>query len=122
MLYAVPPSNSAGPAVLLAALVGFLSTFRLGADREVLLKTGHGCGLNFCCGFFLRRTRRTVCWTNRTGTSGALPLNVFLVPLLVLAALQYAMSTIATAWFLSFDAGKFTLFPTRRNDCLDAYY
>ena len=44
---------------------------------------------------------------------GALPLNVFLVPLLVLAALQYAMSTIATAWFLSFDAGKFTLVPTQ---------
>jgi diguanylate cyclase (GGDEF)-like protein/putative nucleotidyltransferase with HDIG domain len=39
-------------------------------------------------------------------------LNVFLIPLLVVAALQYALSTIATAWFISFEAGKFTLIPT----------
>ena len=40
MLYAVPPSNSAGPAVVLAALVGFFSNYRLAARREVMLKTG----------------------------------------------------------------------------------
>src|SRR5690348_16886370 len=32
MLYAVPPSNSAGPAVLLAALVGFVSTYKLATN------------------------------------------------------------------------------------------
>ena len=40
MLYAVPPSNTAGPAVLLAALVAFVSTYRIATNREVLLKTG----------------------------------------------------------------------------------
>jgi hypothetical protein len=37
---------------------------------------------------------------------------VFLISLLLVAALQYALSTIATAWFLSFEAGKFTFIPT----------
>src|SRR5215212_1983023 len=40
MLYAVPPSNTAGPAVLLAALVAFVSTYRIARHREVLLKIG----------------------------------------------------------------------------------
>src|SRR6185295_18946907 len=40
MLYAVPPSNTAGPAVLLAALVAFVSTYRISTNREVVLKTG----------------------------------------------------------------------------------
>ena len=40
MLYAVPPSNATGPAVLLAALVAFVSTYRIATNREVLVKTG----------------------------------------------------------------------------------
>ena len=40
MLYAMPPSNTAGPAVLLAALVAFVSTYRIAKNREVVLKTG----------------------------------------------------------------------------------
>src|SRR5829696_7235127 len=40
MLYAVSPSNTTGPAVLLAALVAFVSTYRIATNREVVLKTG----------------------------------------------------------------------------------
>src|SRR4051812_20438638 len=36
MLYAIPPVDSVGPAVLLAAIVGFVSTYRLTTQREVL--------------------------------------------------------------------------------------
>src|SRR4051812_35753743 len=32
MLYAVPPSNTAGPAVLLAAIVALVSTFRIATN------------------------------------------------------------------------------------------
>ncbi len=66
MLYAVPPSNSAGPAVALAALVGFFSNYRLAARREVVLKTGMACALHFCRRIFLWTTRRLVCWWRRT--------------------------------------------------------
>jgi hypothetical protein len=40
MLYAVPPSNTTGPAVLLAALVAFVSTNSRSTNREIELKTG----------------------------------------------------------------------------------
>lgn len=113
MLYAVPPSNSAGPAVVLAALVGFFSTYRLATLREVLLKTGMAVVSTFVAASFYGALVDLFAGETNVATQGALPLNVFLVPLLVLAALQYAMSTIATAWFLSFDAGKFMLVPTQ---------
>ena len=113
MLYAVPPSNSAGPAVVLAALVGFFSNYRLAAPREVLLKIGMAVVSTFVAASFYGALVDLFASEGDLATQGALPINVFLVPLLVLAALQYAMSTIATAWFLSFDAGKFTLVPTQ---------
>lgn len=113
MLYAVPPSNSAGPAVVLAALVGFFSNYRLAASREVMLKTGMAVVSTFVAASFYGPLVELFARESELPAQGALPLNVFLVPLLVLAALQYAMSTIATAWFLSFDAGKFTLVPTQ---------
>lgn len=113
MLYAVPPSNSAGPAVLLAALVGFFSTYRLAARREVLLRIGMAVISTFVAASFYGALVELFAAKGELTAHAPLPINVFLVPLLVLAALQYAMSTIATAWFLSFNAGKFMLVPTQ---------
>ena len=84
MLYAVPPSNSAGPAVLLAALVGFFSTYRLAARREVLLKTGMAVVSTFVAASFYGALVRLFAGEPDLPAQGALPLNVFLVPLLVL--------------------------------------
>src|ERR1700752_2710019 len=112
MLYAVPPSNTTGPAVLMAALVSFVSTYRLATNREVLLKTGMAVVSTFVAASFYGALINFFAGQNDVPTQGALPLNVFLIPLLVLAALQYALSTISTAWFISFEAGKFTLVPT----------
>ena len=112
MLYAVPPSNSAGPAVLLAAVVGVVSTYGKATTRDVLLKTGMMVVSTFVAASFYGALVDLFAGEGEAATQGALPLNVFLVPLLVLAALQYALSTIATAWFLSFDKGKFMLVPT----------
>src|SRR6185369_16918939 len=112
MLYAVPPSNTAGPAVLLAALVAFVSTFHIATNREVVLKTGMAVVSTFVAASLYGALIDLFAGRSELPTEGALPLNVFLIPLLVVAALQYALSTIATAWFLSFEAGKFTLIPT----------
>src|ERR1044071_3958955 len=112
MLYAVPPSNATGPAVLLAALVAFVSTYRIATNREVLLKTGMAVVSTFVAASFYGALIELLAEPTDLPSPGSLPLNVFLIPLLVLAALQYALSTIATAWFISFEAGKFTLVPT----------
>jgi diguanylate cyclase (GGDEF)-like protein/putative nucleotidyltransferase with HDIG domain len=112
MLYAVPPSNTAGPAVLLAALVAFVSTFRIATNREVVLKMGMAIVSTFIAASLYGALIDLFAGQSELPAQGALPLNVFLIPLLVVAALQYALSTITTAWFISFEAGKFTLVPT----------
>ena len=112
MLYAVPPSNATGPAVLLAALVALVSTYRIATNREVLLKTGMAVVSTFIAASFYGALITLFAGQIDGPIQGALPLNVFLIPLLVLATLQYALSTIATAWCISFEAGKFTLIPT----------
>jgi diguanylate cyclase (GGDEF)-like protein/putative nucleotidyltransferase with HDIG domain len=112
MLYAVPPSDTAGPAVLLGAIVAFVSTFRIATNREVVLKTGMAVVSTFIAASLYGALIDLFAGQSELPAQGALPLNVFLIPLLVVAALQYALSTIATAWFISFEAGKFTLIPT----------
>jgi diguanylate cyclase (GGDEF)-like protein/putative nucleotidyltransferase with HDIG domain len=112
MLYAVPPSDTAGPAVLLAALVAFVSTYRIATNREVVLKIGMAIVSTFIAASLYGALIDLFAGQSELPTQGALPLNVFLLPLLVVAALQYALSTIATAWFISFEAGKFTFIPT----------
>ncbi|HEX6718200.1 MAG TPA: diguanylate cyclase [Pyrinomonadaceae bacterium] len=112
MLYAVPPSNTAGPAVLLAALVAFVSTYRIATNREVLLKTGMAVVSTFVAASLYGALIELLAEPTDLPSPGSLPLTIFFIPLLVLAALQYALSTIATAWFISFEAGKFTLVPT----------
>jgi diguanylate cyclase (GGDEF)-like protein/putative nucleotidyltransferase with HDIG domain len=112
MLYAVPPSNTAGPAVLLAALVAFVSTYRRSTKREVVLKTGMAVVSTFIAASLYGELIDLFAGQSELPAQGALPLSVFLIPLLVVAALQYALSTIATAWFISFEAGKFTFIPT----------
>ena len=112
MLYAVPPSNTAGPAVLLTAVVAFVSTYRIATNREVVLKTGMAVVSTFIAASLYGALIDLFAGQSELPVQGALPLNVYLIPLLVVAALQYALSTIATAWFISFEAGKFTLIPT----------
>jgi diguanylate cyclase (GGDEF)-like protein/putative nucleotidyltransferase with HDIG domain len=113
MLYAVPPSNSTAPAVLLAALVGFVSTYRIATNREVVLKTAMAVVSTFVAASLYGALVDLFAGQSELTAQGAFSLNVVLLPLLVLAALQYALSTIVTAWFLSFDAGKLTLVPTQ---------
>jgi diguanylate cyclase (GGDEF)-like protein/putative nucleotidyltransferase with HDIG domain len=113
MLYAVPPSNTAGPAVLLAAVVAFVSTYRIATNREVVLKTGMAMVSTFIAASLYGALIGLFSGESELPAQGALPLlNVFLIPLLVVAALQYALSTIATAWFISFEDGNFTFVPT----------
>ena len=115
MLYAVPPADTVGPAVILAALVGFTSTYRLTHRRVMIFTTGMAIISTFVAAslygwlvdFFAGDTQPIL---DRT-----LSLDVFLVPVFALAALQYTLSTVVTAWFVSIDAGRFRLLPSKES-------
>jgi diguanylate cyclase (GGDEF)-like protein/putative nucleotidyltransferase with HDIG domain len=112
MLYAIPPANTVGPAVLLAAIVGFVSTYRLTNRREIIFTTGMAVISTFVAASFYSLLVGMFAGHFDLATDPNLPVNVLLVPLFTLAALQYALNTIATAWFLSIDAGKLKLIPS----------
>lgn len=112
ILYAGPPLNAPGPAVLLAALVGFLSTYRLATRREIIFTTAMAIISTFVAASLYGLLVNFFAGTVDPGLDNAVPLNTLLVPLFTLAFLQYSLTTVATTWFLSFDAGKFRLIPS----------
>ncbi len=109
MVYAIPPADTAGPATLLAAIVGLTSTYGLVSRRETILTTVIAVISTFmaasCYGFLVR----VFADNPNISLNDGLTLNVFLVPVFVLAVLQYFLSTLATASFLSIDSGNAVL-------------
>ena len=105
MIYAAPPANAAGPAVLLAALVGFVSTYGITTNRQVVLKMGMAVISTSIAASFYGALVDFFSGEREFVADNTLPLDTFLIPVLVLAALQYALSTVVTSWFLSFEAG-----------------
>src|SRR4029078_9570614 len=111
ILYAAPPTSLIGPPLLLAAFVGFASTYGLSTRREMIVTIGisvistfvaassYGILIDFFDGQSLL-------------PASSLPLSVVLVPLFALAILQYLLNTIGTTWFLALDNGKFKLMPS----------
>ncbi|HET9527871.1 MAG TPA: diguanylate cyclase [Pyrinomonadaceae bacterium] len=105
MIYAAPSANAAGPAVLLAALVGFVSTYGITTNRQVVLKMGMAVISTSIAASFYGALVDFFSGEREFVADNTLPLDTFLIPVLVLAALQYALSTVVTSWFLSFEAG-----------------
>src|SRR6185503_20163813 len=89
ILYAAPPATTAGPATLLAAIVAFVSTYGLVSRRESIATTAIAVISTFvsasCYGFLVNLFADQLSVTE----GAAVPINVLLVPLCVLAILQY---------------------------------
>ncbi len=115
ILYAVPPADTAGPATLLAAIVGLVSTYGLASRKESISTTAIAVISTFfsasCYGFLATIFANNV---SREAFHG-LPLNVFLVPLCVLAVLQYFLSTLATVYFLNIVDGTPRVLPSQES-------
>ena len=109
MVYAIPPADTAGPATLLAAIVGFTSTFGLGSRREVIRTTAIAVISTFVSASCYGMLVEAFAGSTRVNLDSGLPLNIFLVPVFALAVLQYFLSTLATASFLSIDSGNVVL-------------
>jgi diguanylate cyclase (GGDEF)-like protein/putative nucleotidyltransferase with HDIG domain len=113
ILYAVPPAQSAGPATLLAAIVGFVSTYGLSSRRESISTTAIAIISTFiaasCYGFL------ATAFANDRTAGPDLPLNALLIPLCILAILQYFLSTVATVYLLNIVEGKPRVLPSRES-------
>ncbi|HEY8226885.1 MAG TPA: diguanylate cyclase [Pyrinomonadaceae bacterium] len=115
MLYAVPPADTVGPAVILAALVGFTSTYRLTHRRVMIFTTGMAIISTFGAASLYGWLVDLFAGDTQPILDRTLSLDVFLVPVFALAALQYTLSTVVTAWFVSIDAGRFRLLPSKES-------
>ncbi|MCM3873358.1 MAG: HD domain-containing protein, partial [Pyrinomonadaceae bacterium] len=115
MLYAIPPMDTTGPATFLAAIVGLMSTFRLCSRRESIFTTAIAVISTFIAASCYGMLVRTFADNPNIGLEGGLPLNIFLIPVCVLAVLQYSLSTLATALFLRIDGGKAAVLPSQES-------
>jgi diguanylate cyclase (GGDEF)-like protein/putative nucleotidyltransferase with HDIG domain len=115
ILYAVPPAETVGPATLLAAIVGFVSTYGLASRKESIATTAIAVISTFvsasCYGYLVTLFANDF---SRSAGQG-LPLNVFLIPICVLAILQYFLSTLATVYFLNIVDGKPRVLPSQES-------
>ena len=115
ILYTVPPASSAGPATLLAALVGLVSTYGLASRKESFFTTAIAVTSTFisasCYGLLV-----PVFADDSLLSSGqTLPVNAVLVPLCILAVLQYSLSTLATVYFLKVVDGEPLVLPSQES-------
>lgn len=115
ILYAVPPATTAGPATLLAAIVGLVSTYGLSSRKESFLTTAIAIISTFisasCYGYLV-----TIFAHDSFLSAGqTLPVNALLVPLCVLAVLQYSLSTLATVYFLNVVDGRPRVLPSQES-------
>jgi len=115
MLYAIPPTDTAGPATLLAGIVGFLSTYRLANKRELIFTTSMAVISTAISASSYGVLVDLFANNGDLSVQQGLPLNIFLVPLSTLAVLQYAFSTLGTIWFLSMDASRRQVIPSQES-------
>lgn len=115
ILYAVPPAATAGPATLLAAIVGFVSTYGLSSKKESFFTTAIAVISTFvsasCYGWLV------AIFADDSLLRGGqtLPVNAVLVPLCILAVLQYCLSTLATSYFLKVVDGEPLVLPSQES-------
>lgn len=114
MMYAVAPARSIGPAVILAAVVGLISSWKSSDRRITIFTTGAAIISTYAAvslyGFLVR-----VFLENSKGSVESIRLESLLLPLCLLALVQYFLSTIATAAFIAFDSGKTRLTLSRES-------
>ena len=114
MMYAVEPARSVGPAVLLAAVVGLISSWKSADRRITVFSTGAAIISTYVAvtlyGFLVH-----VFLEGSNGATNTIRLESLLLPLCILALVQYFLSTIAASAFIAFDSGKTRLTLSRES-------
>ncbi len=89
MIYAVPPASTAGPAIILAALVGFASSYPYSRRHAVIFTTGIAVISTFIAAHAYRLLVGLFASTGVDAPQRGVPLSVFLIPLCFVAVIQY---------------------------------
>jgi len=105
MMYAAAPNGSAGPATVLAAVVGFLSS-RKSVDRRITVFTTGAAVISTYVAASLYGWFVHILAGTGDGAAAAVSFDKLLLPLCLLALVQYFLSTIATAAFTAFESGS----------------
>ena len=106
MMYTTSPANSVGPAIILAALVGFLSSYSFSERWPTVFAVGTSIVSAFVASLVYRFMVLTLAGGVLAEKETGLVLDLLLFPLCVFGFVQYALSTFGTVAFNSFCAGK----------------
>src|SRR6266536_2185692 len=106
MTYTLSPANSLGPAVILAATVGLISSFHFAQRRTTLFSVSTTVISTFVASLAYRVMALSLMGGAMTGNETDLVLNFLLFPLCVFGIVQYSLSTFGAIAFNSFCAGE----------------
>lgn len=106
MLYAIPPASSVAPAIILAALVAVLSSYRYASRRALVFTTGIAIISTLIAGLSYRFLVELLYAGGSFPANNGIPISVLLLPVCLLGVLQYLLCTVVTSAFLSLDLGK----------------
>jgi diguanylate cyclase (GGDEF)-like protein/putative nucleotidyltransferase with HDIG domain len=111
MMYATGATSSLGPAIILAAVVGFISSFSWTDRWPTAFAVGTSIISTFVASLVYRLMVLALAGPTLGGSDTALVLETLLFPLCVFGLVQYALSTCFTIAFNSFssDQGRFTV-------------
>src|SRR4051812_23589168 len=105
MIYAVEPTRAVGPAVLLAGVAGFISSWKAADRRITVFTTGAAVISTYAAASLYGFLAHLFLGGPKSGAE-SIHLESLLIPLCLLALVQYFLSTIAAAAFLALDSGK----------------
>ena len=105
MMYTTAPANSVGPALILAAIVGFISSFSRSERWPTVFAVGTSIISTFIAMLVYRSLVLVLAGGAVDGKETALVLDLLLFPLCVFGFVQYALSTFGTIAFNSFHTG-----------------
>src|SRR3989440_3830522 len=106
MMYTMPPANTLGPAIVLAAIVGFISSLSVQGRWNTIFAVGMSVISTFAASLVYRVMLLVIAGSPVAVGERGFVLDILLFPLCVFGLVQYALSTFGTLAFNSFSSGK----------------
>jgi len=106
MMYALSPANNVGPAIILAGIGGFISSFRLAKPATTVFTIGTTIISTFAASLVYKLLVLALASGALAENQRGAVLNILLFPLCVFGLVQYALSTAITSAYSSFNSSQ----------------